>query len=148
MAGVTKIEIRGIAQLNAKLTKVIRDGGSGLERGINMAAALVSGRAKALCPVDTGLLRASIHPSAARKKGDEITGGVITATEYAVYVEFGTGVRGNGSYPYPTKQNLAYDGEAKGQVAQPFLGRALHESEYDIDKLVLRAVRQSIQGAR
>lgn len=148
---LSKVEIRGLASLNAKLTKMVKEGGSELERGINMATAMVSGRTKRLTPVDTGHLRASIHPQKAETTGDEITGAVIAGAEHAVYVEFGTGVRGNGSYPaeYAGKDfSPAYSETHAGQVAQPFLGRALHESERDIDQIVLRGFRKSIRGKK
>ena len=148
---LVKAEIRGLAKLNAKLTKMTKESGTGLERGINMATAVVSGRAKALAPVDTGHLRASIHAKQAEVHGDEITGAVIASAEHAVYVEFGTGIRGNGSYPeeYAKKgQNLAYGPNHAGQVAQPFLGRALHESERDIDRIVLTGFRKSLGGSK
>lgn len=143
----TKIEIKGLAKLNAKLTKMTRESGAGLERGINMATAMVSGRAKALAPVDSGQLRASIHPEPAKSKGNDITGAVIAGAEHAAFVEFGTGVRGTGSYPYPTAVPLSYGGRA-GQVAQPFLGRALHESERDIDRIVIAGFRKAIGGSK
>lgn len=146
---LVKAEIIGLAKLNAKLTKMTKESGSGLERGINMATAVVSGRAKVLAPVDTGHLRASIHPKKAEVQGDEITGAVVAGAEHAIYVEFGTGIRGNGSYPekYVRKgQKLAYSSTRAGQVAQPFLGRALHESERDIDRIVLTGFRKSLGG--
>lgn len=46
-------------------------------------------RAKRLCPVDTGRLRASIT-SALEEDGDTIKAVIGTDVEYAPYVEFGT----------------------------------------------------------
>lgn len=148
---LSKVEIRGLASLNAKLTKMVKGSGSELERGINMATAMVSGRAKRLAPVDTGHLRVSIHPQKAEIVGNEIAGAIVAGAEHAVYVEFGTGIRGNGSYPaeYAGKDfSPAYSDTHTGQAAQPFLGRALHESERDVDQIVLRGFRKSIRGKK
>lgn len=49
----------------------------------------VESRAKRLCPVDTGRLRASIT-SALEQDGDTIKAVVGTDVEYASFVEFGT----------------------------------------------------------
>lgn len=49
----------------------------------------VNNRAKQLCPVDTGRLRASISWRMERD-GDQVVGVVGTNVEYAAYVELGT----------------------------------------------------------
>jgi len=49
----------------------------------------IEGRAKGLCPVDTGRLRSSIT-SGLIEDGDTIAGVVGTDVEYAPYVELGT----------------------------------------------------------
>jgi HK97 gp10 family phage protein len=148
MANSIKIKVTGLARLSAKLGRYKPAVKAGLTDGLNRAAALVNGHSKALCPVDTGNLRGSIHANPAEVKGDDITSSVSTATEYAAFVEFGTGVRGNGSYPYKTlMKSLAY-GDRGGQVAQPFLGRALHENEFNIDKMVIQSVVRALKGVR
>ena len=66
---------------------------------INKATTLVHGQAKALAPVGiTSDLGESIHMSVT-----ETEGRVYTNVEYAPFVEFGTGIKGNGSYPYEIK---------------------------------------------
>ncbi|HEY1119887.1 MAG TPA: HK97-gp10 family putative phage morphogenesis protein [Acidimicrobiales bacterium] len=50
----------------------------------------VERRAKRLCPVDTGRLRASIT-NALEKDPEGVSAVIGTNVEYAVYVEFGTG---------------------------------------------------------
>lgn len=77
--------------------------------------------AKDLCPVDTGRLKNSIKTKNKKYKNNvSIT--IYTNVHYAPYVEFGTGIRGAGSYPYEDEigVDLKY-GIRNGQVAQPFL---------------------------
>lgn len=119
------------------------------EQVLRKATAYCHGQAKDLCPVGkTGALRESIHMQFI-KKGRQSGGKVYTNMEYASYVEFGTGINGNGSYPHANKlpggMNLTYrdtpwvypvdtdDGKefryTKGQVAQPYMYPALADSE-------------------
>ena len=78
-----------------------------------------------LCPVDTGALRNSIR-SVVKEEGTGIVAEVVTNLEYAPYVEFGTGIKGENS-PSPPKANVGqgYRSDWVGQVAQPFLYPAL-----------------------
>ena len=118
------------------------------EQVLKKATAYCQGQAKSLCPVDTGALRESIHMQF-DKRGKQSRGKVYTNMEYASYVEFGTGIKGDGSYPHadklPAGMNLTYrdtpwvypvdtdDGKefryTKGQVAQPYMYPALADSE-------------------
>ena len=78
---------------------------------MNNATKLVHGQAKALAPVDQGQLAGSIHMNV-KDTGAELQGRVYTNVEYAAYVEFGTGIKGHGTYPYKVKGiNLKYTDE-------------------------------------
>ena len=111
--------------------------------GVNKAAGVVLSGAKANCPVDTGLLRESIHITPAEARNSEISAKVGTSVEYAPYVEFGTGSRG--SYPYETKMKLSYKKDFKGQVAQPFLGKSLNENKNTVTAIIQSALNGAIQ---
>ena len=89
----------------------------------------VKSTAKELCPVDTGNLQGSINSRVHRTDRNKVKVTVYTQVEYAPYVEFGTGIRGNGSYPYDN--DIEY-GSIAGQVAQPFMYPALKLTEQDI----------------
>ena len=96
------ITLKNADQLKQKLNDIANINVVG---AINQATALVHGQAKALAPANDGLLRNSIHMSV--KNG---VGRVYTNVEYASYVEFGTGIKGNGTYPYKIKGlNLKYE---------------------------------------
>ena len=129
---------------------------------VNKATLIVEAQAKELVPNDTGKLRLSIHPRV-ETKGKTIIGMVYTACEYAPYVEFGTGIKGSGTYPYDVKGLiLSYrdtpwrynDGErwwySTGQIAQPFMYPALHLNKDKINKLMNNGynelLRKSIGG--
>lgn len=139
MAGV-KVSVQGISKVDARLER-IKNINPALIQAVNKSTALVSGRAKYRCPVDTGALRNSIHARPADAKGDTVVGVVYTAKEYAPYVEFGTGKRGG--YPYETKVDLAYSPDWPGMVAQPFLMPALLESKTNIQEIINAAVRKA-----
>lgn len=96
------ITLQNAEQLKQRLNNIAN---INVASAINKATALVHGQAKALAPANDGLLRESIHMSV--KNG---VGRVYTNLEYAAYVEFGTGIKGNGTYPYKIKGlNLKYE---------------------------------------
>ena len=122
---------------------------------MNKATQLVHGQAKMLAPADTGQLRGSIHMQV-KDTGKELQGRVYTNVEYAHYVEFGTGITGNGTYPYTVKGlNLEYKNKGwayydedkdewiytKGQKAQPYMYPALKRNEKTIKAILKEGVR-------
>ena len=130
-----------------------------LRSAMNKATQLVHGQAGALAPADTGLLRESIHMQV-KDTGAELQGRVYTNCEYAVYVEMGTGIKGNGTYPYkiegftPEYKNKGwayYDedkGEwiyTKGQKAQPYMYPALKQNEKTIKKILKEGVHTKLK---
>ena len=152
------IKVVGIDKFAAKLNRMKANVLPMVKNGVNQATIVVEGRAKALCPTNKyragGELRTSIHPET-QVLLDSVVGKVSTVKEYAAFVEFGVGVVGqmsNRNHKIP----LAYrqtpwtytpdDGETfvttMGNVAQPYLYPALHQSQKDIKNLIT----QSVQG--
>ena len=154
------VKVVGTERLKEKLKSLAR---IKAESAISKASLLVEGQAKLLCPVDTGALRESIH-TRVEKDDKEIKGIVYTQKEYAPFVEFGTGSKGQGTYPYRIDGlNLQYrqDGWAfedpetgetiwtHGQAAQPFMYPALEKNksrieamlQIEIDDLIKEAIR-------
>ena len=160
-------EIRGFDRLMKKLEGVSTED---ILPAVNKATLFVEGQAKELAPVASefsraigaisGQLRESIH-TRVETEGEKITGTVFTATEYAPYVEFGTGVKGNGTYPYqPEGITLSYKDKGwsfpnpmhpeefihtKGQKAQPFMYPALHQNRKKVDQILQDGIKQAIR---
>lgn len=128
---------------------------AGLYAGVSEAAALVETEAKALCPVDTGALEASIDTvitrginavtgsDAALSRGLFTVQAVISPhMPYSAYVEFGTGQRGAasagaGAGPY---------GDRPGQIAQPYMRPALDNSREAVIGIVQKAVGDAVRS--
>lgn len=139
------MEIKNVDRLLKRLNNLSK---TNLKETMNKATAIVQGSAKALASVDTGNLRNSIHMKVT-VTSNGCQGKVYTNVEYAPFVEFGTGIKGNGTYPYKLKNiSLAYrdspwiytpDGKkfyyTKGQKAQPFMYPALEQNKKLIKKM-------------
>ncbi len=87
---------------------------------------IVVEEAKAACPVDTGELQSSIMAGEITNEGQRIVGPVVASAPHAAFLEFGTGLRGVGTYPYPLPQenvprtgNWQYDYRNVGWVGMP-----------------------------
>lgn len=119
--------IEGIDGLLAKLDTLGAASGSALNKALLRGGEIVRAQAAADCPVDTGRLRSSIVVEA----GD----GYVTigpTAHYGIYVEFGTGAKGDPSVSHTTKKGWVYYNKktggfvyTTGQAPQPFLVPAL-----------------------
>lgn len=136
---MAQITIKGTKELQNLLKNV---GTAPIERTIKKITIEVQGQAKGLAPVDTGTLRNSIRMNYDSNKKE---GKVYTNNEYATYVEFGTGIRGNGSYPDSNK-NLTYNQNWKGQVAQPYMYPALQFGKSKAQEILKQEIENEIKG--
>jgi hypothetical protein len=101
---------------------------------VDGATELVLGASQQLVPVDTGELVSS-GGRETQWKGQRVTGTVSYTSGHASFVEFGTGIIGSGTYPYPLPQegvpftgSWVYDYKHqnwKGMYARPYLRPAL-----------------------
>lgn len=138
-----EIQVKGLDRLLKKLDKLGGDIPQSMQKAMLRGGAVFEAGAKEHCPVDTGQLRESIHTEAQ----SESTVTVGTSVQYAPYVEFGTGPKGDPSVPHTTKTSWRYqDAEGSwhtshGQPPQPFMRTAFAENK---DKAV-DAVKESIQ---
>lgn len=141
-------KIEGLDKTLGRLSKLPSGCQSKLLAAVNKATGVVEASAKAFCPVSPGggNLRGSIHPIPAKVEGDTVVGYVHTNVEYAIYVEFGTGRRGDGKYPYETKENLTYDQDWPGMVPQPYLGRSLNTNEKAIQAIIRSATSKAVDN--
>lgn len=136
---MAQITIKGTKELQNLLKNV---GTAPIERTIKKVTVEVQGQAKALAPADTGTLRNSIKMNYDSNKKE---GRVYTNNDYATYVEFGTGVRGNGTYPDGEKK-LTYNQNWKGQVAQPYMYPALQFGKSKAQKILKQEIENEIKG--
>ena len=108
---MASITIKNIDSLTKKFNNIAK---MELKGTVNKAVLLVQGQAKELAPTGKGGgagLKGSIKVSV-KDKGTKIEGSVHTNKEYAPYVEFGTGIKGDGTYPYDVKGlSLSYKSE-------------------------------------
>jgi HK97 gp10 family phage protein len=96
---------------------------------------IVAEHARAIVAVGSGELQQSIEALEPFDTFQEIVGVVVASAGHAGFVEFGTGLRGIGTYPYPLpKEGVPYTGgwvydykkqQWVGMPAQPFMRPAL-----------------------
>lgn len=150
------VGIKGVDRLTQRFNNIAN---MELKDIVNKATALVHGQAKELAPVDKGQLAGSIHMQV-KDTGKAIEGRVYTNVEYAPYVEFGTGINGNGTYPYEVEglsleyrdKGWAYFDEdkeewiyTKGQEAQPYMYPALKDNEKTIKQMFKNGVKTKLK---
>ena len=144
-----RLERQGIDRLTKKLSRLGGNVDEAIEEGLLRGGKAVQSSAKLLCPVDSGALRNSIV--AERESALEVKVG--TNLEYAAYVEFGTGKKGNPSVPHTTKEQWRYQDDkgnwytTSGQPPQPFLGPALKECKDQVKKEVVASIEKAIAEA-
>ena len=118
-------KVEGIKKLSARLAAMGGNVSDTARGAVLDSCHMIEASAKALCPVDTGNLRASLH-TAVTVEGGAVVGSVGTAVHYAPYVEFGTGAAGAGSPSPPKSPKISgYRHDWRGNQAQPFLYPAL-----------------------
>ena len=114
---------------------------------IDRGCQVIENKAKELCPVDDGILRASITHKVQDSSVGTITGTVGTGVEYAPYVHQGTGlfaVNGDGrKEPWVYKDAKGQFHKTIGQKPQPFL---LDASIGEMDA-VIRQISEVMKNA-
>ncbi|MCU7192567.1 hypothetical protein GMB34_13665 [Turicibacter sanguinis] len=155
------MSVQNVDKLLKKLKRMDMDVNDTLMPIMARQAKFVQGTAKDLCPVDLGQLRNSIRTTT-RKSKYKVTALVHTNTEYAAYVEFGTGKVGEttpvaNKYPGPlsykqTKWRARIPDVGwryvAGQSAQPFLYPALKNNESKVRDNIANDLKQVIREAR
>lgn len=142
---MSNVSIQGIRELISKLENMKgAQADEMLERGLLKAGNKVRNRAVMLCPVATGGLRNSIRVAKIAPK----TVSVGTNMEYAIFVEFGTGTKGDPSISHTSKKVWRYQDEdgvwhtCHGTAAQPFLRPAFKSDE--IRRTVCEEIKKGI----
>lgn len=153
---MASITIKGIDSLIHKLNNISKT--EQVKQTMDKAVLLVHAHAKSNAPVDKGGLAGSIHPKVVTE-GKTIIGKVYTNLNYAPFVEFGTGIKGNGTYPNKditlTYRSTPWvytpnDGEdfyyTEGQVAQPYMYPAIKRNEKKIKEMFKDALHTDLKN--
>ena len=155
------MSVQNIDKLLKKLKRMDMDVNDTLMPIMARQAKFVQGTAKDLSPVDLGQLRNSILTTTRTSKY-KVTALVHTNTEYAAYVEFGTGKVGE-TTPVANKYHgpLSYKQTkwkaripdvgwryVAGQPAQPFLYPALKNNESKVRDNIANELKEVIREAR
>lgn len=109
-----------------------------LVTAVTEACEVVTEEARAMAPVVSGELRGSIHTASVELVGTVVSGSVVADAPHAQFVEFGTGLKGEGTYPgqlpdtgVPITGGWVYDYRDQnwpGHPAQPYMRPALDHS--------------------
>ena len=159
------IELSGLDDVFSLLDRFDEDGlEDALRAGLGSGLQKIAGAAKMLCPVDTGSLRNSIKTRMTFDGEGALVGEVYVGKQYGVFVEMGTGPKGEQSHAgvnpewlskvtyspkgwvYPTD-----DGEFRhtlGQPARPFLYPAYRSEKNKVADEIRRAIRRYAKKGR
>lgn len=143
-------KLKNVDELIAKLDDVKSI--DKLKEKMGQASLLLEGQAKeyATFKSNNGYLRETIHANDVVVENDIVKGGVHVEADYGLFVEFGTGTVGNGTFPYATDFELVYSDKpywrykdkqgkwhtTKGMIAQPYLYRAYKDCEKHVKELI------------
>lgn len=119
-------------EFSINLGRLINELPEAINRRLDRACQIVENEAKTNCPVDDGVLRASITHQVEDNKG--VIGSNV---EYAPYVHEGTGLyakdgQGRQAVPWTYKDAEGKYHSTKGQKPQPFLQDALDNNHEKI----------------
>ena len=137
--------LQGLDEILATLSGLSGDVKESARKGLERGAKKIQKNAKMLAAVDTGHLRNSI-----KTKSETIQDGasaqVFTNTEYAPYVEFGTGQRGRES-DIDRPEGVSYKADWPGETAQPYMTPAyLHaKNSGEVEQEVIKSVQADIK---
>lgn len=140
---MANLGIEGLDRLLAKLDMLGGNTEKAIENGIDKAARRVKRDAKLLAPVDSGRLRNSIQHKIEKFQG-KVVGIVYSNVEYAPYVEFGTGQRGEQAQVIKP-EGISYRHDWRGQPPVPFLYPALVQNQNNIKKDIVSEVKKAIR---
>ena len=137
--------LHGLDELLTTLSGLGGDIKNSSRKGLERGAKKIQKNAKMFAPVDTGHLRNSIKTKSEITQ-DGASAKVFTNTEYAPYVEFGTGERGRES-DIDRTEGVSYKADWKGQTAQPYMTPAyLHAKDSgEVEQEVIKSIQSDIR---
>lgn len=145
------ISLDGYANLVKKLDYLGGNGMDAVMKGLNLGAEKIKQDARAIVPAKTGHLRQSITV-------EKIPNGyqVGTNERYGVYVEYGTGTKGDPSVPHTARKSWRYkDAEGKwhtshGVKAHPYMRPSCEKNRTYVVKMaraqLIKALNERMGG--
>lgn len=125
----------------------------GAVAGVTNLANAIFETSQELVAVDTGELKAS-GAVEVNQSGNEVSAEVSYGTNHAMFSEFGTGIRGEGTYPYdlpqegvPITGSWIYDYKKqnwKGHPSQPYLRPAFEAHRDDATEVVAQPIKDAL----
>lgn len=143
-----EVKVDGLDKLLKKLDKLGGNIPKSTQKALKRAGAVIEAGAKNHCPVDTGQLRESIHTQTV----DENAVAVGTNVEHGIFVEFGTGPKGDPAIPHTTKEYWRYkDAEGNwhtshGQPPQPFMRTGFAEGKDKAVDAAKESLEEDVKG--
>ena len=139
-------DLRELEKITMRLVRVPERLNDALEREVALQVnAVLSASAKDLAPVRTGNLKQQIDTDGfAHRTPQGVEMGITSHAEYSVYVEYGTGWKGDPAVPHTSRKSWAYydeDGKMRigaPQRPNPYMRTALAQS--------IEPARRIIQG--
>jgi HK97 gp10 family phage protein len=149
------VEISGISQIMKKLDELSANVENGKRKAIQNGCAAIRDQAKLNAPKDTGALRNSIKYTASQDEGV-----VRVSSDYGVYVEFGTGPKGQADHagidpkarPSYAPKGWVYKGGddslhyTEGMPARPYLYPAVAEIKPQLPDIFKKAVMEAVNN--
>jgi len=139
-------EIEGMDELLEQLDGLKEQIMQGAAKALQVELANIQADAKRNCggfKNPTGELQRSIIVPSIEQNGDTIEGAVLATATHAVYVEMGTGQRGQDSDNGKAPVGAMYTLEHKGMPARPYLYPAYKVRK---DKIIEAIRRQIMKG--
>ena len=152
-------DIRELEKITMRITRIPEILDDALEKEVSVQVnALLSNSAKDLAPVDTGTLRQMIDTDGfAYRTPEGVTMGITSHAHYSIYVEYGTGIKGDPAVPHTSKAfwfsyNPNYDDTRRecadnpkflmwfAQEPNPFMRNALKSTR----KIAVRLLAQGV----
>ena len=140
------IRIEGSERLIRILQGLTTETDGAIERGMEKGAKIMQGSIKKRVPVDTGQLRNSISV----EKIDKCKYAIGTNVEHAIFVEFGTGTKGDPKVPHTAKPYWTYFKDGKfirthGMPPSHFMQDGFFETKNEVVECVADEIRKEIR---
>ena len=138
------IDVGGLDEIAESLGATLEEVLPAAMKGVGKAAQSVSKTARMLVPVDSGDLQKRIRARAPKIDGDTVEAKVVANTDYAVYVEYGTGERGAESDLPAGMPPATYSTDWNGQTAQPYMYPAYKQNEQKTRDTIADEIRKAV----